>query len=121
VQVGRAAHVELHSDLLYCNHSCAPTLEFDVARMEVRVARGRELRVGDPLTFWYPSTEWEMAQPFKCTCRSEACKDWISGAGQMAPEVLSEYWLNEHIVEMLKERESDEANAKGNGVGNGVH
>jgi hypothetical protein len=39
----------------------------------------------------------------------------------MAPEVLSEYWLNEHIVEMLKERESDEANAKGNGVGNGVH
>jgi hypothetical protein len=92
-----------------------------VARMEVRVARERDLCVGDPLTFWYPSTEWEMAQPFECTCGSEACKGWIAGAGQMDKLILSQYWLNEHIVDLLSEKESAEAGTNGNGVSNGAH
>jgi hypothetical protein len=118
LQVSRTRHVQLNSALLYCNHSCAPSLEFDAAAMAVRVARGRDLAVGDPLTFWYPSTEWEMAQPFACTCGAEGCKGWISGARDMGAEVLAGYWLNGHIRELLAEREAGKA--EGNGIGNGI-
>lgn len=61
VQVGRDAHVELNSDILFINHSCAPCLEFDMATFEVRVVKERALREGDELFFFYPSTEWRVA------------------------------------------------------------
>lgn len=104
VQTGRNSHIELNSDLVFCNHSCAPSLVFDMSRMEVRVVDEKPLKVGDALTFFYPSTEWDMDQPFRCTCGAQQCKGWISGASNMSPEALSEYWLNPHIEEMLKER-----------------
>jgi hypothetical protein len=119
VQTGRDEHIELNSDLLYCNHSCAPSLEFDMARLEVRVARGRALKAGDRLTFWYPSTEWDMAQPFECQCGTRPCKGWIAGAGQMDETVVRGYWLNGHIEELLRERK--EKTARKNGHSNGVH
>jgi hypothetical protein len=116
LQISRTHHVQLNSELLYCNHSCAPSLEFDTTDMVVRVARGRDLTVGEPLTFWYPSTEWEMAQPFACTCGAKECKGRISGASDMSVEVLGQYWLNEHIEELLAERKGK---ADGKAVENG--
>lgn len=104
VQTGVDSHIELHSDLVYCNHSCAPTLVFDMARMEVRVVDDRPLTVGDALTFFYPSTEWEMDQPFQCTCGAGECRGWISGAKTMSSEELEGYWLNGHIVQLLKQQ-----------------
>lgn len=104
VQTGRDSHIELNSDLVFCNHSCAPSLVFDMGRMEVRVVDEKPLKVGDALTFFYPSTEWDMDQPFQCTCGAAECKGWIGGAGRMSPEALEGYWLNGHIVEMLNER-----------------
>lgn len=115
VQTGRDSHIELNSDLVFCNHSCNPSLEFDMSRFEVRVSRARDLKIGDALTFWYPSTEWDMAQPFDCTCGTESCKRWIAGAGRMDRAVLKEYWLNPHIVEML--RENDGENPRNKGIG----
>ncbi|PWY70907.1 hypothetical protein BO70DRAFT_298882, partial [Aspergillus heteromorphus CBS 117.55] len=106
VQTGRDSHIELNSDLVYCNHSCAPTVNFDMDRMEVRVVEGRDLKVGDPLTFFYPSTEWVMDQPFECTCGvGERCKGWITGAKGMGRDGLEGYWVNGHIEEMLREEE----------------
>ncbi|RAL13262.1 uncharacterized protein BO97DRAFT_433962 [Aspergillus homomorphus CBS 101889] len=106
VQTGRDSHIELNSDLVYCNHSCAPTVDFDMDRMEVRVVADRDLKAGDPLTFFYPSSEWEMDQPFQCTCGAgEKCRGVIDGAKNMQVEVLREYWLNPHIEEMVRERE----------------
>lgn len=83
-----------------------------MGRMEVRVARDRDLKEGDPLTFFYPSTEWEMAQPFRCECGAGEgrCKGWIKGAGWMDGRGLEGYWLNGHVVERLREK----------GVGMGV-
>ncbi|OQE31182.1 hypothetical protein PENSTE_c001G03559 [Penicillium steckii] len=104
VQTGRDTHIELNSDLVYCNHSCAPSLVFDMSRMEVRVVDDKPLHKGDALTFFYPSTEWEMDQPFQCICGSEECRGWISGAKTMEPAVLEEYWLNPHIAGLLNER-----------------
>ncbi|EJD39603.1 hypothetical protein AURDEDRAFT_116124 [Auricularia subglabra TFB-10046 SS5] len=108
VQISQTEHVELNSDLIYVNHSCAPSLEFDVSpeRMEVRVARGRPLAPGDELTFFYPSSEWEMAQPFACRCGESVCKGWIAGARQMGRTRMQGMWLNRFIEELLDEEES---------------
>jgi len=106
VQTGPDTHIELNSDLLYCNHSCDPSLVFDMAKMEVRVVEERDLRVGDLLTFFYPSTEWNMAQPFECICGAGPgkCLGLISGAKDIDEQVLRGYWLNEHVERMLEER-----------------
>jgi len=106
VQTGPNTHIELNSDLVYCNHSCDPSLIFDMATMEVRVVEGRDLRVGDALTFFYPSSEWSMAQPFECGCGagSGKCLGRISGANDINERVLRGYWLNRHIERMLEER-----------------
>lgn len=105
VQIGRDAHVELNSDLLYVNHSCRPSLEFDMEKWEVRVSRHLEggLKEGDELTFFYPSTEWAMAQKFACQCGEEGCLGRIGGAGEMEGEGLRGFWLNGHVVRMLEE------------------
>ncbi|KAL4981556.1 hypothetical protein BDW68DRAFT_183372 [Aspergillus falconensis] len=109
VQVSRDAHIELNSDLVYCNHSCDPTLNFDMGKMEVRVVDDRPLKKGDPLTFFYPSSEWEMDQPFQCTCGAgEKCKGFIKGAKGMGRKALKGYWLNEHIEELVREEEEKE-------------
>ncbi|KAF7507509.1 hypothetical protein GJ744_010440 [Endocarpon pusillum] len=101
VEASQGRHLELDSDLLYVNHSCDPALEFDVTRMEVRVSHHRRLNKGDELTFFYPSTELHMAQPFDCHCRASECKGRIAGAAQMEPSHLDEYWLNQHVQEQL--------------------
>ena len=108
VQASRDLHIELNCDLVYINHSCWPTLIFDMARWEVRVnpQLERGLKQGDELTFFYPSTEWDMAQPFECRCKETECKGTIEGAKSTAPEVLREYWLNAHIEELLKEHKA---------------
>ncbi|EUC28372.1 hypothetical protein COCVIDRAFT_89415 [Bipolaris victoriae FI3] len=105
VQASRNLHIELNCDLLYINHSCKPSLVFDMQRWEVRVSdREGGLKQGDELTFFYPSTEWSMAQPFECHCKEEACRGVIKGAGEMEEAALRGYWLNGHIEEMLEER-----------------
>jgi hypothetical protein len=108
VQAGKDLHIELNCDLVYANHSCQPSLVFDMERWEVRVAEGRDgLKEGDELTFFYPSTEWDMAQPFECLCKTGKCRGEIKGAKDMSVEVLRKYWLNRHIEEMLAEKERD--------------
>lgn len=105
VQASRDLHIELNSDLVYINHSCRPTLVFDMARWEVRVSPDLKegLKEGDELTFFYPSSEWDMAQPFDCLCKQECCRGRITGAKDMSAEVLAQYWLNQHIEELLQE------------------
>lgn len=67
------------------------------------------LKEGDELTFFYPSTEWDMAQPFDCLCGSGVCKGRISGARDMDGGVLSKYWLGEHIRDLLEEKKASES------------
>lgn len=72
------------------------------------------LREGDELSFFYPSSEWDMAQPFDCLCKQAECHGTISGAKNMSAEVMSKYWLNSHIEELLQEQAA--AHGNGNGV-----
>ncbi|KAE8151711.1 hypothetical protein BDV25DRAFT_128593 [Aspergillus avenaceus] len=105
VAVGKNARIELNSDLVYCNHSCSPSLVFDMTRFEVRVSDDRALAVGDELSFFYPSTEWTMVQPFKCQCGAGSqCIGWIAGASHIPNSVLHRYWLNDHVRQLLDEQ-----------------
>ncbi|WFD42675.1 hypothetical protein MPSI1_001323 [Malassezia psittaci] len=54
VQTGENLHLELNSDLLYCNHSCDPNLEFHVEQPDIRKGFAlsiRDIEEGEPLTF----------------------------------------------------------------------
>lgn len=60
VQINEDEHVELNSDLLYMNHSCSPTAIMDLKRKAVTA--NKDLAAGDEITFFYPSTEWDMGK-----------------------------------------------------------
>ncbi len=55
MQTGAETHIELNSDLLYCNHSCDPNVAFvigDARDKSTWKARAeKEIKKGDILTF----------------------------------------------------------------------
>jgi SET domain-containing protein len=96
VQVGDNKHITLQPEFLqYTNHSCDPNAFFDTTTMEFIALK--EIQPGDELTFFYPSTEWEMAQPFQCRCGTAQCIGTIEGASQLSAEVLGRYRLTDYI------------------------
>jgi len=110
VQTARNTHIELNSALLYMNHSCAPSLEVDVKEMVVRVSRERDLKAGDDLTFFYPTSEWEFDAPFECLCAEKGCLGQVRGARFIEGGDAKRWWFNEHILEMMKERDEEVKN-----------
>ncbi|POR33903.1 Histone-lysine N-methyltransferase ash1 [Tolypocladium paradoxum] len=103
VQMGKNSHLNLNSDLLFINHSCEPSLIFDTGNLNVLVGP-KGLQPGDELTFFYPSTEWDMAQPFDCLCGTPTCRGTIGGARNMTPKQLEGMWLNGHIRALFDEQ-----------------
>ncbi|KAG0047168.1 hypothetical protein BGZ83_007740 [Gryganskiella cystojenkinii] len=108
VQIARDLHIELNSDLVFLNHSCKPSTLFDTDKMQLIAAIN--IRKGDPLTFFYPSSEWEMDQPFPCWCGAENCCKSIQGAKFLSSEVLSQYFVTSHIKELVRERDAAKKN-----------
>ncbi|KAJ3077918.1 hypothetical protein HDU99_000893 [Rhizoclosmatium hyalinum] len=100
VQTGPDSHVELNSDLLYMNHSCDPNVVLDTDFGVVAAAR--EIKKGDAITFFYPSTEWDMDQPFQCWCGSPKCLKHVRGAKHIDSKTLNQFALSRHIREMKK-------------------
>jgi len=98
--------VKRHADNIgfgaYLNHSCSPNVFFDVELMTVIALR--DIAKGEALTFFYPSTEWEMAQAFDCWCGSLNCLKKIAGAAQISADVLKQYRLSPHITELARLR-----------------
>ena len=107
LQVSRNSHISLDSAFTYLNHSCNPSLEIDTAKMEVRVAKDRNLEKGDMLSFFYPSTEWEMDRGFKCLCGEKSCVGEVQGAKNMSREELERWFINGYIWELKEEQEKE--------------
>ncbi|KAJ9652388.1 hypothetical protein H2198_008357 [Neophaeococcomyces mojaviensis] len=108
VQVSENEHVELNSALLYMNHSCIPSLELDTSRMEVRVSRTRDLKFGDELNFFYPSTEWEMDKHFACLCGAgNECLGTLRGAAHIDVSSLrlKGHFINDHILRLKSQQQ----------------
>jgi hypothetical protein len=100
VQIDREKHTEV-GKLSALNHSCDPNVILDTGRL-VMVAR-RDIEVGEELSFFYPSTEWEMDAPFICLCGSANCIHVVAGARFLPLSTLENHYLNRHIREMMIE------------------
>ena len=95
VQVGTDRHIDGLRELTYLNHSCAPNVFVDTT--ELTVIALRPIAVGEELCFFYPSTEWRMAEPFDCFCGTAECVGLIAGAEALPETTLSRFVVNEHI------------------------
>lgn len=98
IQVGPGRHIEDLGVFANLNHSCRPSVVVDTDARAVRAAR--DLGAGDELTFFYPSTEWDMSRPFACLCGAPDCLGTIAGARYLPAETLSRYSVNRHIREL---------------------
>ncbi|KAF5316544.1 hypothetical protein D9619_006144 [Psilocybe cf. subviscida] len=123
VQCGRNPrdHIELNSDLVYVNHSCEPNAAFDfsspvMAEWSFRALK--DIALGDTLTFFYPSTEWAMDQPFACQCKTKVgippravtCLGNIQGAKYLSKKDLEErIFVSPWILDLVAERDANPA------------
>lgn len=100
VQITDNQHVMLDPEFLqYINHSCEPNVFFDTRNMVVTALR--EIKMGEELTFFYPSTEWSMDRGFDCRCASKDCIGRIQGAAHLPLNIATEYKLSQYIEQKL--------------------
>lgn len=103
VQTGIDRHITLKPDFLqFVNHSCDPNVFFDTKAMEFIALN--KTNAGEELCFFYPSTEWDMAQPFNCFCGTSSCLNIINGAAHIYPAILSKYRLTDFILNQLDQK-----------------
>jgi hypothetical protein len=103
VQIGINRHILLMPTFLqYINHSCNPNVFFDTTSMEVVCLK--EIQKGEEFRFFYPSTEWEISQPFVCNCGSSNCLQLINGAAHLSDETLEQYRLSDFIKKQVTHR-----------------
>jgi hypothetical protein len=100
VQVGEGKHITLVPEFLqYINHSCEPNVFFDTTRLQLLALR--KISAGEELSFFYPSTEWEMTQSFHCYCGHASCLGDIRGAAFLSEEARKKYRFTDFIQDML--------------------
>jgi SET domain len=105
VQTGLNTHITLQPEFLqYINHSCNPNVFFDTTTMQLVCLKA--LSPGDELTFFYPSTEWDMSQPFVCNCKYKGCLQLINGASHLDKSTLKKYRLTDFIKQQVKQKAS---------------
>jgi hypothetical protein len=103
VQTGIEKHIALNPEFLqYINHSCDPNVFFDTSSFELVALR--DIDSNEELGFFYPSTEWEMDQPFSCYCGSDGCLQTIRGARFLDATAVKKYRLTDFIREQLKKK-----------------
>ena len=98
VQIGRTEHTDV-GKLAALNHSCDPNVILDTTHMQM-LAR-RDIEKGEELSFFYPSTEWEMDAPFICLCGATNCIHVVAGARFLPLSTLEHHFLNKHIREEM--------------------
>ncbi len=103
VQTGLNEHIHLRPEhLQYINHSCSPNVLFNTDTMQLECLQ--PIKIDDELCFFYPATEWNMAQPFDCLCGSINCMGKIQGAKYLSPNLIKSYKLTSFIKSMLKSK-----------------
>jgi SET domain len=100
VQITKDKHTHV-GKLAALNHSCDPNVILDTENM-VMIAR-RDIEKGEELSFFYPSTEWEMQAPFICLCGSTNCIHVVAGARFLPLSTLETYYLSKHVRETVIE------------------
>ncbi|KAL7410636.1 hypothetical protein BDY24DRAFT_398816 [Mrakia frigida] len=112
VQISSDSHIELNSSFLFVNHSCDPNVAFKISSCwpasEWKVEALKDLAVGDTLTFFYPSTEWDMDRGFECRCQEKTCLKSIKGAKYIDRSTLKQQgYVSPHIWKLKEEQEAE--------------
>jgi hypothetical protein len=100
VQIDRDRHTEV-GKLSALNHSCDPNVILDTEHLLMVACR--DIEKGEELSFFYPSTEWEMDAPFICLCGAANCIHVVAGARFLPLSTLEHHYLNKHIRELMVE------------------
>lgn len=100
VQIDRDKHTDV-GKLAALNHSCDPNVILDTENLLLYAAK--DIEEGEELSFFYPSTEWEMDAPFICLCGSTSCIHVVAGARFLPLSTLENHFLNRHIREYMIE------------------
>jgi len=100
VQIARDKHTEV-GKLSALNHSCDPNVILDTEHLQMVACRAIEK--GEELSFFYPSTEWEMDAPFICLCGASNCIHVVAGARFLPLSPLGNHYLNPHIRDLMIE------------------
>jgi SET domain-containing protein len=100
VQIGERAHADDPDCLNLLNHSCAPNVRIHVGRRAVVALR--RIAPGELLTFFYPSTEWKMARPFRCHCGAPGGLEFVKGARDVSLQVLRCFPTSAHILRLKR-------------------
>jgi hypothetical protein len=100
VQLSEDKHIHLLPEYLqYVNHSCEPNVLFNTTTMQLECVR--DIAIGDELRFFYPATEWRIAQEFICHCGKPNCIGLVRGAADTPIAILNQYKLTDFIKFML--------------------
>lgn len=99
IQISADSHIYHLDALAYINHSCSPNTLIDTENLSLIAAKA--ISAGEELTFFYPSTEWEMVQPFFCHCTAPECLGLVAGAKYLTMDILSQYYISPHILEQI--------------------
>lgn len=97
IQVSRTEHVSPGLGR-WLNHSCEPNVYVDCARLEI--AALCRIEAGEELYYFYPSTEWAMAEPFDCRCGRPSCLGRIRGAKHLVNGIERSVGWASHVTEM---------------------
>ena len=104
VQIGHDKHINLDpDDLHFINHSCDPNVFFDTTNFKIIALK--DIIAGNEFTFFYPSTEWKMAQSFDCLCNSSKCLHKIQGAYYIDHNTIANYRLSDFIHANIYDRD----------------
>lgn len=93
VQIGLDSHIASVGFVIYSNHSCSPNAQFiyharnnankeelpDDQILSWYLVSSRDILEGEPITNDYTLTEYSMAVPFDCLCKSPYCLGRVQG------------------------------------------
>ena len=99
VQIGRDLHVDDPYMLAGLNHSNNPNVWIDTINRQVVALK--PIKKGEILTYFYPSTEWEMFRPFEIADEPNQDLRLVRGAKDYPMHVIQGYRLSPHILELL--------------------
>jgi hypothetical protein len=100
IQVGEDQHSMVDPLFLhFTNHSCNPNVVCDIQNLQFIAIK--PIAKEEELTWFYPSTEWNMNQPFNCICQSGNCLGYIQGSAHLSTSILTQYQLSDFIKTKL--------------------
>jgi hypothetical protein len=100
VQIKVREHILLAPiEIQYINHSCSPNIFFNTTTFNLEALEN--IKAGEEITFFYPSTEWKMEQPFTCSCDNINCLKTIQGAYYLKEQDVANYRFTEFILQQL--------------------